>query len=35
MIITFECDAYEIEERIEELNELGGITISHPDGDYV
>lgn len=24
MIITFECDAYEIEERIEELNELGG-----------
>ena len=35
MIITFECDAYEIEERIEELNELGGGTISHPDGDYV
>lgn len=23
-MVTFECDAYEIEERIEELNELGG-----------
>jgi len=35
-MVTFECDAYEIEERIEELNELGWlITISHPDGDYV
>lgn len=35
-MITFECDAYEIEERIEELNELGWlVTISHPDGDYV
>lgn len=35
-MVTFECDAYEIEERIEELNELGWlVTISHPDGDYV
>ena len=35
-MITFECDAYEIEERIEDLNELGWlVTISHPDGDYV